>query len=36
MLDAQVKDALIQTVGGQNHTDNLIDMVSYSYDASGH
>jgi glycolate oxidase len=36
MLDAQVKDALIQIVGQQSYTDNLIDMVSYSYDASEH
>jgi glycolate oxidase len=36
MLDAQVKDALIRIVGQQNYTDNLIDMVSYSYDASEH
>ncbi len=36
MLDAQVKDALVRIVGQQNYTDNLIDMVSYSYDASEH
>ena len=31
-----IKDALIEIVGRQNFTDALIDLVSYSYDASDH
>ncbi|MBN1105776.1 MAG: FAD-binding oxidoreductase, partial [Deltaproteobacteria bacterium] len=31
-----VKQALIQIVGPENYTENLIDLVSYSYDASEH
>ena len=34
MVDEKIKAALIQIVGQQNYTDSLIDMVSYSYDAS--
>jgi len=32
----RIKQALIDIVGEENYTDNLIDMVSYSYDASEH
>jgi glycolate oxidase len=35
-MDEHIKEALIEIVGKQNYTDNLIDMVSYSYDASEH
>jgi glycolate oxidase len=35
-MDEGLKKALIEIVGEQNYTDNLIDMVSYSYDASEH
>ena len=35
-MDEQIKQALIDIVGEENYTDNLIDMVSYSYDASEH
>jgi len=35
-MDERVKKALIDIVGEENFTDNLIDMVSYSYDASEH
>jgi glycolate oxidase len=35
-MDAQIKEALVGIVGAQNFTDSLIDMVSYSYDASEH
>ena len=35
-MDEQIKQELIQIVGQQNYTDSLIDMVSYSYDASEH
>ena len=31
-----VKETLIEIVGEKNYTDSLIDMVSYSYDASEH
>ena len=31
-----IKEALIEIVGEKNYTDSLIDMVSYSYDASEH
>ena len=31
-----IKEALIEMVGQQNFSDLLIDMVSYSYDASDH
>ena len=36
MIDERIKADLIRIVGSQNYTDNLIDMVSYSYDASEH
>jgi glycolate oxidase len=35
-MDESVKKALIEIVGEQSFTDNLIDLVSYSYDASEH
>jgi glycolate oxidase len=35
-MDEHIKAALIEIVGEKNYTDNLIDMVSYSYDASEH
>lgn len=35
-MDESLKKALIEIVGAQGFTDNLIDMVSYSYDASEH
>jgi len=35
-MDERIKQALIDIVGEENYTDNLIDMVSYSYDASEH
>ncbi|MDF1592359.1 MAG: FAD-linked oxidase C-terminal domain-containing protein [Desulfobacterales bacterium] len=35
-MDAKLKQALIDIVGEPNYTDSLIDMVSYSYDASEH
>lgn len=35
-MDEKMKQALISIVGEQNYTANLMDMVSYSYDASGH
>jgi len=35
-MDERVKKALIDIVGEEGYTDNLIDMVSYSYDASEH
>jgi glycolate oxidase len=35
-MDEQIKQALIEIVGQRNYTDSLIDMVSYSYDASEH
>jgi glycolate oxidase len=31
-----IKQALIRIVGSENYTENLIDLVSYSYDASEH
>ncbi len=33
-MNAQVKQKLIEIVGQENFTDDLIDLVSYSYDAS--
>lgn len=33
-MDPKIKQELISIVGDQYHSDNLIDMVSYSYDAS--
>ena len=35
-MDAAAKQALIDIVGEKNYTESLIDMVSYSYDASEH
>jgi len=35
-MDEKIKQALIDIVGEKNYTDSLIDMVSYSYDASEH
>jgi glycolate oxidase len=35
-MDQGLKQGLIEIVGEQNYTDDLIDMVSYSYDASEH
>jgi len=35
-MDEKVKQALIDIVGERNYTENLLDMVSYSYDASEH
>ena len=35
-MEEEVKQALIDIVGEKNYTDSLIDMVSYSYDASEH
>jgi glycolate oxidase len=35
-VDKTIKKALIQIVGEENFTDRLIDLVSYSYDASDH
>ena len=35
-MDDSIKDTLIDIVGRQNFTDSLIDLVSYSNDASDH
>ena len=35
-MDDRIKQALIDIVGRANFTDSLIDLVSYSYDASSH
>ena len=35
-MDEKIKQALIEIVGEENYTDRLIDMVSFSYDASEH
>jgi glycolate oxidase len=35
-MNQEIKQALIGIVGKENYTDSLIDMVSYSYDASEH
>jgi len=35
-MDETIKVALAQIVGRENYTDLLIDLVSYSYDASDH
>ncbi|MFC1859551.1 FAD-binding oxidoreductase [Thermodesulfobacteriota bacterium] len=35
-MEEHIKNALIDIVGEKNFTDNLIDLVSYSYDASEH
>jgi glycolate oxidase len=36
IMDKEIKETLIHIVGEKNYTDSLIDMVSYSYDASEH
>jgi glycolate oxidase len=35
-VDAKLVQSLVEIVGEANYTDSLIDMVSYSYDASEH
>ena len=35
-MNAKLKQALSQIVGPNNFTASLIDLVSYSYDASEH
>ena len=35
-MHAEMKQALVDIVGEENFTDRLIDMISYSYDASEH
>ncbi len=35
-MNESIKQALCEIVGQQNYTDSLIDMVSFSYDASEH
>ena len=35
-MDESIKKGLIDIVGGKRYTDSLIDLVSYSYDASEH
>jgi len=35
-MDEKIKLSLMNIVGDQNYTDSLIDMISYSYDASEH
>lgn len=35
-MEKKIKQALMDIVGKENFTDRLIDMVSYSYDASEH
>lgn len=35
-MDEKIKQALVEIVGEANYTDSLIDMVSFSYDASEH
>lgn len=35
-MDERIKQALSQIVGPENYTENLIDLVSFSYDASEH
>jgi glycolate oxidase len=35
-MDEEIKQELIKIVGEENYTERLIDMVSYSYDASEH
>ena len=36
MDEKKIKQALVEIVGEENYTDSLIDMVSFSYDASEH
>ena len=35
-MDERIKQTLIDIVGEESYTDSLIDIVSYSYDASEH
>ncbi len=35
-MNEKIKQALVEIVGEENYTDSLIDMVSFSYDASEH
>jgi glycolate oxidase len=35
-MESKIKESLLQIVGPESYTDNLIDLVSYSYDASEH
>jgi glycolate oxidase len=35
-MDERIKQELVKIVGEENYTERLIDMVSYSYDASEH
>ena len=35
-MEDKTKKALIDIVGEENYTDNLIDLISYSKDASEH
>ena len=35
-MDEKIKQALVEIVGEENYSDSLIDMVSFSYDASEH
>lgn len=35
-MDEKIKPALAEIVGRDNYTENLIDLVSFSYDASEH
>lgn len=35
-MDDRIRQAMVQIVGPGNYTENLIDLVSYSYDASEH
>ena len=35
-MDKEIKEGLVSIVGEKNYTEHLIDMVSYSYDASEH
>ena len=35
-MDKEIKEGLVSIVGEGNYTEQLIDMVSYSYDASEH
>jgi len=35
-MDERIKQDLIKIVGEENYTERLIDMISYSYDASEH
>ncbi len=35
-MDEKIRQALMDIVGDENYTESMIDMVSYSYDASEH